>query len=207
MAEAERVEQVLDFLCLLDQMKSIERSAWIGDRSRHENDAEHSWHLAMYCLLFHRELAVEVNLGRVLELVLCHDLVEILAGDVNVYDTAARAAQAAREEDAAQELFGQLPADLGQFVEQCWREFEAGQTAEACYARAMDRLQAIAQNCVSGGRAWRDRQVTEALSREVNGPYLAACAPALEIFEALAARARRDRLWADLQDEDGATRP
>lgn len=204
MPEPDRLQQILDFLWTIDQMKTIYRSSPLHDHSRHENDAEHSWHMAMYCLLLGRELQVDCDLGRVLEMVLCHDLVEILAGDVNLYDTAARAAQQAREEAAAAELFGQLPAPLGEFVDAAWREFEAGQTPEARFARAMDRLQAIAQNARTGGEPWRARGLTEAVSREVNGPAIDACPSTREAFDRIWSLARDQGLFSPEPDPDGA---
>ncbi len=77
MPEPDRLQQILDFLWTIDRMKTIYRSSPLHDHSRRENDAEHSWHMAMYCLLLGRELQVDCDLGRVLEMVLCHDLVEI----------------------------------------------------------------------------------------------------------------------------------
>ncbi|MCC7492473.1 MAG: HD domain-containing protein [Fimbriimonadaceae bacterium] len=196
MSQAARQQQVLDFLRTLDGLKSVSRSAWLTDGSRRENDAEHTWHMAMFALLLPGALGLELDRGRLLELVLCHDLVEVLVGDVNVYDTAARAAQQAKEEAAAAELFGLLPADLRDFVAGCWQEFEHGDSPEARFARGLDRLQAISQNAWSGGRAWRERGITEARSRAVNAPAWAA-SPALEpLFEQLFRAAREEGLWA-----------
>ncbi len=197
MSEATSLARVFEFLETCDKLKSVSRSAWLTDHSRHENSAEHSWHLAVFCLLMQRELKVQVDSGRVIELVLCHDLVEILAGDTNVYDVAGRLAQQQREAAAATELFGLLPDDLGRFVDGCWREFEAAETPEARFAKAMDRLQAMAQNCFAGGRAWREHGVTEAMSRAVNGPAIDACSATRPAFEAIFRRATENDLWAE----------
>ncbi len=195
MAEA-RLDRIFEFLKLAEQLKAVYRSAWLTDGSRRENDAEHMWHMALFALLFHRELGVEADLGRTLELILCHDLVEVLAGDCNVYDTAARAAQAEREEAAARELFAVLPDDLRDWVDTCWREFEAAATPEAQFAKAMDRLQAMAQNCFSGGEAWRERGITASRSRAVNRLAWEACPPTEPAFEWVYATARAAGLFA-----------
>lgn len=195
-AEPDRLQQTLDFLHTLDRMKTIYRSAFIHDHTRRENDAEHSWHLAMFCLLIGKELGVDCDLARVVEMVLCHDLVEILAGDTNVYDTAGRETQRQREEEAAVELFAQVPPELGEFMDRAWREFEAGETPEAKFARAMDRLQALAQNCYTGGLPWRERGVTESMSRAVNGVAIDACPQTREAFERIFGKARVERLFS-----------
>jgi len=193
--EPDRLQQILDFLHTLDRMKTIYRSAFIHDHTRRENDAEHSWHLAMFCLLLGKELGVACDLARVVELVLCHDLVEILAGDTNVYDTAGRETQRQREADAAVELFAQVPPELGAFLDTAWREFEAAETAEAKFARAMDRLQALSQNAYTGGLPWRERGVTESLSRQVNGVAIEACPATRAAFERVFGKARAEQLF------------
>lgn len=157
-----RLTQILDFLLYCDRFKQIERRNLLADASRRETDAEHAWHLALYALLLHGELGFEADLGQTLALIAVHDLVEILAGDTFAYDEAGVAGQAEREEAAAAELFGRLPDDLRDRVEGWWREFEAGQTPEARFARALDRLQPFALNVASGGFAWREHKVTRA---------------------------------------------
>ena len=194
--EPDRLQQTLDFLHTLDQMKTIYRSAYIHDHSRRENDAEHSWHLAMFCLLVGKELGVACDLARVVELVLCHDLVEILAGDTNVYDLAGRETQQQREEEAAVELFAQVPPELGEFLDAAWREFEASETPESQFARAMDRLQALAQNCYTGGEPWRERGVTESMSRQVNGLTIDQCPITRPVFELIFGQAKADKLFS-----------
>jgi len=196
-----RLARIFEFLKLAEKLKAVYRSAWLTDHSRRENDAEHMWHMALFALLFHREFKIEADLGRTLELILCHDLVEVLAGDCNVYDTAARAAQAEREEAAARELFAVLPDDLRAWVDACWREFEAAATPEAKFAKAMDRLQAMGQNCFSGGQAWRERGITEARSRAVNRLAWEACPPPEPAFDWIFAAARAAALWAPEENE------
>ena len=155
----DRLNHILDFLMLIDRFKQIERRAYLADGSRHETDSDHCWHLAMYAILLHGEIGFETDLGRVLCLVTVHDLVEIYAGDTYAYDDVGQADQSEREEAAAVSLFGQLPDDLRERVDGWWREFEAGITPEARFARALDRLQAFAQSVLAGGSAWREHGV------------------------------------------------
>ncbi len=157
-----RLTQILDFLLFCDRFKQVQRRNLLADASRRETDAEHAWHLSLYALLLHDELGFEADLGHTLALLAVHDLVEILAGDTFAYDTAGVAGQAEREEAAAADLFGRLPDDLRDRVDGWWREFEAGKTPEARFARALDRLQPFALNVASGGVAWRQHKVSRA---------------------------------------------
>src|SRR3954463_10576472 len=102
MSDGKRLSHILDFLLLTDRFKTIERKGYIADGSRRENDAEHTWHMGLFALLLHKELGFDVDLGRVLTLVLVHDLVEIHAGDTYAYDDAACTGQAEREIAAAE---------------------------------------------------------------------------------------------------------
>lgn len=113
MSDTKRLSHILDFLLLTDRFKTIERKGYIADGSRRETDAEHTWHMGLFALLLHKELSFDVDIGRVLTLVLIHDLVEIHAGDTYAYDDAGCAGQAEREALAAEKLFAELPADLG----------------------------------------------------------------------------------------------
>jgi putative hydrolase of HD superfamily len=156
----DRLAALLDFLITADRLKGVERRAFVGDGSRRENSAEHSWHLALAALVLHREVGFTADLGRTLALALVHDLVEIHAGDTYAYDEAQAMAQAEREEAAAHRLFDPLPADLRDDLWSMWREFERGETAEARLAKACDRLQGFLQNYVAGGLSWRENGIS-----------------------------------------------
>ena len=157
---ADRLARIQEFLLVCDQFKQITRQNYLTDGSRRETDAEHTWHMALYALLLKDEIGFEVDIAKVLSLVLTHDLVEIHAGDTFAYDDVGLQGQAAREAEAAVKLFGLLPPDLRDKVHGWWTEFEAGKTPEARYARALDRLQAFAQNVMSGGKSWHEHGVT-----------------------------------------------
>ena len=134
----ERQRRILDFLLFVDRLKMIERWGLVGDGSRRETDAEHTWHMALYAVLLHREIALECDLAHALKLVLIHDLVEIHAGDAPAYDAVAQAGQAERERAAADRLYAMLPADIGEDLKAMWHEFEAAETPEARFATAAD---------------------------------------------------------------------
>lgn len=132
------------------------------DQSRYENDAEHSWHIALAAMLF-LEYADDpkVNVLRVIKMLLVHDLVEIDAGDTFAYDAAGRAGQHERETRAADRIFGLLPPDQARAFRAIWDEFEEGKTAEARFAAAVDRFQPMLLNLNTGGAAWRKHGITE----------------------------------------------
>jgi putative hydrolase of HD superfamily len=164
-----RLNQQLIFLAELDKLKDILRQSLIAATRRHENSAEHSWHLAMMVvvLMEHARLP-EANQLRVLKMVLIHDIVEIDAGDTFCYDVSGHVTKAEREQSAALRIFSLLPSDQTKELRQLWDEFEAGDTPEAKLAQALDRAQAIIQNLRTDGAGWRRHRVTKAQVLEYN---------------------------------------
>jgi putative hydrolase of HD superfamily len=154
MAEA-RLDQFVEFLIEADKLKKILRRTLLADASRRENSAEHSWHLALSAMALEEYAAEPVDLRRVLEMVVVHDLVEIDAGDTFAYDVAGNATRHARESAAADRLFGLLPPDAGARLRALWEEFEARATPEARFATAVDRIQPFLQNVKAGGGTWK----------------------------------------------------
>jgi putative hydrolase of HD superfamily len=152
----------MDFIVEIDKLKSVLRQSHVTGDSRRENSAEHSWHLAVMAMIL-GELANEreMDLFRVVKMVLVHDLVEIDAGDTFVYDEKGYEDKAEREQRAADRLFSLLPAEQGRKLRELWEEFEAGETPEARFANALDRLQPILQNYHTEGRAWKKHGVTK----------------------------------------------
>ena len=152
-------DRLCAFLIDVERLKLVERSAWVSDRSRHENSAEHSWHLALGLLAIARELSLPLDLERALRMALIHDLCEIDAGDVSVYDAAARAAKAKAEGDCVARLAAGGVA-LGPELEALWLEYEAQETLESRWVRVLDRLMPFIVNLSNGGQAWKDRAIT-----------------------------------------------
>ena len=156
-----RLDRQLQFVRELDRLKGVLRRTSLIDRSRRENSAEHSWHLATMALALGEYAPAGTDLARAIELLLVHDVVEIDADDTFAFDVAGNADKAARETAAADRLFGLLPEDLGRQFRARWNEFEAGTTKEARFANALDRFQALVQNDAAGdGGTWFAHGVT-----------------------------------------------
>ncbi len=155
----DRLKQQMDFIVEIDKVKNIFRQTYLSDGNRKENDAEHSWHLALMAVLLKEYANEDVDLSRVIPMVLIHDLVEIDAGDTYAYDEAGKATQRAREEAAAERIFGILPEDQALWVRELWEEFEAYETAEAKFARVMDNCQPLLLTDAQGGKSWREHGV------------------------------------------------
>ncbi|MFD4789211.1 HD family hydrolase [Streptomyces sp. NPDC058459] len=156
----ERLRAQLTFLVEVDRLKTVLRQSPLAAADRRENDAEHSWHLAMMVAVLAEHSDEPVDVGRTIELVLLHDLVEIYAGDTPLYDSAGGAGQREREEAAADELFHLLPDDQARRMRALWDEFEERATPEARFAKAMDRLQPLLLNWMARGGTWRTPGVT-----------------------------------------------
>ncbi|NQU77026.1 MAG: HD domain-containing protein [Planctomycetes bacterium] len=158
---ADRLARQIRFIVEIDKLKGVFRRTYLMDRSRHENSAEHSWHLAMMALLL-GEYAAErdIDVFRVIKMVLIHDLVEIETGDTFFYDQAGQADRPERERLAAERLFVLLPADQESEFRKLWEEFESRSTSEARFAAALDRLQPLLHNYHTQGAAWREHGVT-----------------------------------------------
>ena len=151
---SERLTRQIDFILAVDQLKQVYRKTRLIDDGRRENDAEHSWHLALMAVVLREYATEEVDIARVLAMHLIHDLVEIDVGDTYAYDEAGQSDRAERERVAAARIFGLLPADQGATLLALWEEFEARQTPEARYAAALDRLHPMLLNYHTDDSAW-----------------------------------------------------
>ena len=155
-----RLQHQIAFARELDKLKEVTRQTYLLSESRRENDAEHSWNLAMLVLLLHEYApAPGIDVARTVSMVLLHDVVEIDAGDAYCYDEDARRRHAELERAAAERLFGMLPADQADEFRGLWDEFEARATPEARFAAALDRFQPLLNNLFTGGRSWREHGV------------------------------------------------
>ncbi|SLN10377.1 5'-nucleotidase [Pseudoruegeria aquimaris] len=172
----------LAFLAEADRLKSVLRATPVLKGARRENSAEHSWHIALHALVLHDLAAPGVDRDRIIAMLLLHDLVEIDAGDTPIHAGVDAAAQAAREAAAAERLFGLLPAKQGAALHALWQEFEAAETADAVFAKSIDRVQPLFLNLASGGGSWRDYEVTLAQLEHRVGSKIARGSPALWAF-------------------------
>lgn len=156
----ERLNKQLEFILEADKLKNIYRQTYISDGSRKENDSEHSWHLALMCILLKEYANEEIDLLKTMTMVLIHDIVEIDAGDTYAYDNHGHATKRKREEAAADRLFSILPADQATDFRNIWEEFEAGETPEASFALALDKMQPLLLNDKTDGISWKEHGIS-----------------------------------------------
>lgn len=164
----ERLLGLLAFVREVDKLKSVLRQTYLMDGSRSENSAEHSWHLALMAIVLSEHAAEEIDLSKVLKMLLVHDIVEIDAGDTFCYDDEAHVDKEEREEAAADRIFNLLPADLATDLRALWDEFESRGTPESRFATAMDRLQPMLHNFATEGGSWQEHQITRRRVEERN---------------------------------------
>ena len=155
----ERLKKQMEFILEVDKIKFIGRQTYLSDGERKENDAEHSWHLALMTALLSEHANEKIDVRKTMLMVLVHDIVEIDAGDTYAYDAAGNATKRERELKAANRIFHLLPEDQAEELFQLWEEFEACETPEAKFAHSMDNIQPIMLNDATGGKAWREHQV------------------------------------------------
>ena len=182
----ERINQQLDFLIEADKLKSVTRGTTLHDRSRHENSAEHSWHIMLYALTMAEHANRPVNIDRVLKMLLLHDLVEIDAGDAPIHGDHDPVEMEKAEIAAADRLFDILPTDQGRAYRALWEEFEAAETDDAIFAKSIDRVQPVISNLEAGGASWITYGVTHDQLEARVASKVKRGAPAL--WEALKAR-------------------
>lgn len=159
--ERERFAKQLAFILEADKEKNILRQTHLSGHGRRENDAEHAWHMAMMIYILKEYANAPIDLAKTMMMALIHDIVEIDAGDTYAYDVAGVETQAERERLAAERIFGLLPDDQREELRGLFEEFEAGETAEAKFARTMDNLQPLMLNDSNDGGDWKTHQVTK----------------------------------------------
>lgn len=170
MNDKQRLEKQFEFFREIDKEKFIQRQTYLTDGIRKENDAEHAWHMALMTILLSEYANEKIDVLRTVTMLLLHDIVEIDAGDTYAYDEEAKKTQREREEKASERIFGLLPEDQKQKFQEIWEEFEAGETAEARFARTMDNIQPVMLNAATEGKAWEEHGVhlQQILKRNTN---------------------------------------
>jgi 5'-deoxynucleotidase YfbR-like HD superfamily hydrolase len=156
----DRFRRQMEFILEVDRLKEVYRQSYVLYSDRHENSAEHSWHLAVAALLLAEHADEPIDTARVIRMALVHDLVEIDAGDTFIYDTAGNLEKAAKEEKAADRIFGLLPSGQRDEWRALWNEFEQRETAEAKFANALDRLLPVLHNYFTECRSWKEHGIT-----------------------------------------------
>ena len=157
--QKQRLLQQIEFIKEIDKIKYIQRRTKLINSDRHENDAEHSWHLAMMVIVLSEYSNTPIDVLKVLKMVLIHDIVEIDTGDVFLHDTTKNHTNTDEETIAAKRIFGMLPNHQAEEFISIWEEFEAGQTNEAKFSKAMDRFEPLLQNASNKGGTWAEYNV------------------------------------------------
>ena len=155
----ENLLKQIAFIKEIDQLKYIQRKTKLFNSDRNENDAEHSWHLAMLSIVLAEHSNKKIDILKVLKMVLIHDIVEIDSGDIFIYDTIKNHNNTEEELIAAKRIFGLLPKDQAEELIAIWKEFEEGITDDAKFAKSMDRLEPLLQNTSNNGGTWREFNV------------------------------------------------
>ncbi len=156
----ERIRKQLDFVLEIDKEKNVFRQTSLSGKGRKENDAEHAWHMAIMSYLLREYSNKEIDVAKTMLMCLIHDIVEIDAGDTYAYDEEGKKTQKEREDAAKERIFSILPDDQKQELTALFEEFEAGETAESRFARAMDNLQPLMLNDSNDGMDWREHQAS-----------------------------------------------
>lgn len=155
-----KLEKQMQFLIEADKLKSVFRQSLLADGSRHENDAEHSWHMSMMAVILSEYAPENTDILHSIKMILIHDLVEIYAGDTYLYDVKGNEDKQEREEQSAEKIFGMLPHEQAEEIKKLWYEFEECNTKEAGFANTLDRLQPVMLNYLTEGKMWKKHNVS-----------------------------------------------
>lgn len=155
----DRLKKQMEFMLEVDKSKFVRRQTYLSDGIRRENDAEHSWHLALMAALLSEHANEKIDIARTMLMVLIHDIVEIDAGDTYAYDDAGHLDKREREVKAAKRIFGLLPEDQAEKMMDLWEEFEASETPEAKFAHSLDCVQPLMLNDATDGKSWREHEI------------------------------------------------
>jgi putative hydrolase of HD superfamily len=167
MTEKDSFLDIISFISYIDQLKRVMRKNGLHDGSRSENTAEHSWHAAFSAFLLAQYANQPIQINKVIQMLLIHDLVEIEAGDTFVYDQKEVLEQDQAETKAAMKVFGRLPEEPGRELRALWEEFEARETPEAKFAKAIDRFLPLYSNIINKGYSWQPYSITQSQVKEI----------------------------------------
>ena len=177
-----RLQQQIQFIREIDKLKHVLRRTRLFNNSRFENDAEHSWHLALMAIALSEYSNEPIDLNRVIKMVLIHDLTEIDAGDTFLYDDIRNSSTIQKESEGAERIFGLLPVEQKDEFIKIWQEFEKRETPESKFAAALDRLEPLLQNYFTQGYTWKKHNIHKALVVNKNGPIISKGSSALWEF-------------------------
>ncbi len=151
-------DRIYEFLIELDGLKRVYRKSYLSDASRYENSAEHSWQLAVALMMLHQDIPDEIDILRTLKMSLVHDICEIGAGDISVFDAGRNDIQSA-EQDYLTDLKKRFPGPFTEEILALWEEYESQKTAESRWVKVFDRLLPFCMNFVTRGRSWQEQKV------------------------------------------------
>lgn len=157
----DKFKKQMEFLIEIDKLKNILRQSLISDMSRNENDAEHSWHMAMMCVILEEYTEEGTDILKVIKMALIHDVVEIYAGDTFLYDEENTKSKQKREIDACEKIYSILPKEQCNYFKALWNEFEEKQTKEAIFCSILDRVQPILLNYLTKGGTWKKHKISK----------------------------------------------
>ncbi len=155
----DRFEQQLDFIIEIDKLKEIVRRSYLFSGNRFENTAEHSWHVAMAALYFSEHFENKIDVNKVVQMLLVHDIVEIDAGDTYIYDSGGYEDKAENERKAANRIFNLLPKDQAKSSLELWNEYESKETPDARFAYCIDRVMPLIHNVRTKGKSWQEHGI------------------------------------------------
>ncbi|MBO9408368.1 HD domain-containing protein [Shimia sp. R9_1] len=176
---SDRLSQQIAFLTEADKLKSVYRATKVLDGHRKEDSGSHSWHIALYAMILAEHSNRDINIDRVIRMLLIHDLVEIDVGDSPIHGDHDIAAMEAAESAAADRIFGLLPADQANEFRTLWDEFEAAESDDAVFAKSIDRVQPVIGNLETDGGTWPEYNVTRQQLEDRVGWKVAKGAPAI----------------------------
>lgn len=155
----DRLKKQMQFLIEIDKLKNIFRQSLISDMSRNENDAEHSWDMAIMCATLEEYAEPNTDMLKVIKMALIHDIIEIYAGDTFLYDEEHNKTKEKREQEACEKIYSLLPNDQKEYFKSLWYEFEKKETKEAIFCSILDRIQPIILNYLTNGGTWKKHKV------------------------------------------------
>ncbi|MBI4036461.1 HD domain-containing protein [Candidatus Daviesbacteria bacterium] len=188
-------KKILKFIEEIDQFKFVTRIIHMQKGDLMEDDAQHSWHLAMMVWLFAEQFDKKINLIKVIKMALMHDLVEIYAGDTFAYDEEARKDKKKREDMAAKKLFKMLPKNLEQEMHQLWQEYEERKSSEAVFVQALDKIHPMIQVYLAKGKTWSEYKITGKMIKENKSYYTKSSHFAHSLFTHIFKKAQRAKYF------------
>lgn len=161
------IRQILDFIVEIEKLKDVYRKTRPVGLDRYENSAEHSWHVCLSALMLKDYANDEIDIDRVIKMLLIHDLGEIDAGDTIIYKSEN---QAIKDEETAgiKRVLDILPEGKAEEYMSLWHEFEAGETPDSKYAKAIDRVPPLLHNLHGNGHSWRKHNISKEQVFSVN---------------------------------------